>query len=83
MDDVVRDARVMWLLGENGFEDLAAFPLIGKRLVRLGGGDGETQGMENRGFIVLGIGRLQRSHFLLESLGMDREAFVILAVDFR
>jgi len=46
VNDVVSDARMMRLLGKNGFEDLSALPLIGKGLVGLGSSNGQSQSVK-------------------------------------
>src|SRR5215467_14710497 len=66
MNDVVRDARMVGILGEEGFEDFPAAALIRKGLVGFGSGDVQRDRMENGGFGIVGISGLQLTHLLFE-----------------
>src|SRR5207237_5266026 len=81
VDHVVRYAGMIWLLLKNWFQDLAAFALIGKGLVRFGGSDSQRERVENSGLRVIRVCGLQSRHFLFKGLGVRVIIFAIVLID--
>ena len=80
MDDVMRDTGMVRLLLEHRFEDFAASPLIRKRLVGFGRGDGERQRVENRSLVIVGVSGLHFAHFLFECPGVRGGVLAVFRV---
>src|SRR6516164_8845793 len=69
VDQVMRDARMVWLLGQNRLQDFAALALVGKGSICLGSGNGEAERVEDGGLTVASIARLDLTHLPLKGLG--------------
>src|SRR5215831_8368483 len=65
MNDVVREARMIWVLRGEIFEDGAGFFLIGIGLIANGSGCANRQGVENGRFAIVGIARVNLAHGIL------------------
>lgn len=80
MDDVVRNAWMVGMLGEEGFEDFAATALICEGLVRFGRNDVERNRVKNGGFIIVRISGLQCCHPFLESTVIGGSVLAVFCI---
>src|SRR5262249_34903491 len=82
MNDVVGDSGMVRLLFGYGFENLAAFAVVGKRLVGARRRKFQGERVEDFSFGVGGISSRKLSHFPFERLRVSRRVTAVLRIDF-
>src|SRR5205085_8933274 len=82
VNDVVRHSGMVRVPGKDRLQNFAALALVRKSLVGLRRGDRQCESVKNRGFAVIRICSLERSHFLLKSLRVEDLVLAIFFVNF-